>query len=83
VVIFLALDFQTALTVIVHALTIIASLVSLQGARQVEYETIFADGDEKKDAKSLNLSLKLNEAACRLKLNSFPEVVDLTTKVNS
>lgn len=59
------------------------SLVSLQGARHVEYETIFADGDEKKDAMSLKMSLKLNDAACKLKLNSFPEVVELTTKVYS
>ncbi|KAG0574694.1 hypothetical protein KC19_VG283100 [Ceratodon purpureus] len=52
-----------------------------KGGRHVEYESIFADGDEKNDARSLKMTLKLNEAACRLKLNSFPEVVDLTSKV--
>ncbi|KAG0574695.1 hypothetical protein KC19_VG283100 [Ceratodon purpureus] len=54
-----------------------------KGGRHVEYESIFADGDEKNDARSLKMTLKLNEAACRLKLNSFPEVVDLTSKVYS
>lgn len=59
------------------------SLIYLQGARFVEYNSVFADGDEKNEAKSLKNSLKLNDAACKLKLNNFPEVVELTTKVST
>lgn len=62
----------------VHTMT---TLDSPQGARFVEYNSVFPDGDGKAEAKSLRNSLKLNDAACKLKLNSFPEVVELTTKV--
>lgn len=57
------------------------SLICLQGARFVEYNSIFADGDEKEEAKSLKNSLNLNDAACKLKLKEFPDVVELTSKV--
>nr|PNR37180.1 hypothetical protein PHYPA_020287 [Physcomitrium patens] len=52
-----------------------------KGARYVEYDTVFAEGDEKKKALNLKKLLKLNDAACKLKIESFPEVVELTTKV--
>lgn len=54
-----------------------------QGARYVEYDSQFSDSDEKKEAKGLKITLNLNGAACKLKMQSFPEVVDLTTKVCS
>lgn len=57
------------------------SLIYTQGARYVEYDTVFAEGDEKKKALNLKKLLKLNDAACKLKIESFPEVVELTTKV--
>jgi FK506-binding protein 4/5 len=58
-------------------------LICLQGAKYVEYDTQFPDVDEKKAAKELKISLNLNDAACKLKMKNFPEVIDLTTKVYS
>jgi len=78
----LAFCFQRALQLIVVAY--IGNNIldfSLQGLKFVEYNSIFADGDEKNEAQSLKISLKLNDAACQLKLNNFPAVVELATKV--
>ncbi|KAG0616294.1 hypothetical protein M758_5G104200 [Ceratodon purpureus] len=58
-----------------------ASLKYEKGAKYVDYDIHFPDANEKKTARELKISLNLNDAACKLKLNKFPEVVDLTTKV--
>lgn len=47
----------------------------------MDFETVFEDGDMKTQARSLKISLKLNNAACKLKLKDYSEVIDLATKV--
>ena len=76
-------SFQICLDSAVPVCIGITSLIFMQGAKYVEYDTHFAECDEKKEAKGLKISLNLNDAACKLKLKNYPEVVDLTTKVNS
>jgi FK506-binding protein 4/5 len=51
-----------------------------KGCRFVDFETVFEDGDEKREARSLKMSLKLNDAACKLKLKDYSEAIHLTTK---
>ena len=55
----------------------------MQGCRYVDFEATFADGDEKRAARSLKMSLKMNDAACKLKLKDYPEAINLITKVYS
>jgi hypothetical protein len=51
-----------------------------QAAKYIEYDNSFSE-DEKKQSKSLKISSKLNNAACKLKLKEYREAEKLCTKV--
>ncbi|KAJ1696961.1 hypothetical protein LUZ63_005473 [Rhynchospora breviuscula] len=51
-----------------------------KAAKYIEYDSSFSE-EEKKQAKALKISCKLNNAACKLKLRDYKEAQKLCTKV--
>lgn len=51
-----------------------------KGAKLIEYDSSFSE-EEKKQSKALKVTCNLNNAACKLKLKDYKEVVKLCTKV--
>lgn len=51
-----------------------------KAAKYIEYDSSFSE-DEKKQSKAVKISIKLNNAACKLKLKDYKEAEKLCTKV--
>jgi len=51
-----------------------------KAAKYIEYDSSFSE-DEKKQSKALKISIKLNDAACKLRLKEYKEAEKLCTKV--
>lgn len=56
-------------------------LCSVQASKLIEYESGF-DDEQKKKCKVLKVSCNLNNAACKLKVKDYKEVIKLATKVS-